>query len=219
MIFLRTLGPLAILALVLACNSASKTTGSACTAAGGTCVGGDVTCTTQPPAGADDCETTPPNPGGFHCCMAWDDAGAPPADEDANAPVGALDAGLGSPATYASMTCAQRTTAADDAVYAASVQAEAIPSDVSCTTNADCVVASNSSTCWNGCGVVLNQTGASQLQALVAQIDATICAAFAADGCKANPPPPCAPLLPSCVKGVCNDFPAPPSNDAGGDAH
>jgi hypothetical protein len=45
---------------------------------------------------------------------------------------------------------------ADNAVFAASNQAEAEPSDMSCTTDGDCAVANNSSICWNGCGVVLN---------------------------------------------------------------
>jgi hypothetical protein len=107
---------------------------------------------------------------------------------------------------------------ADNAVFAASNQAEAEPSDMSCTTDGDCVVANNSSICWNGCGVVLNQTGAAQVESVVAQINATVCATFVADGCQPNPPPPCAPLLPSCVKGTCSDFPEPASDDAGSDA-
>jgi hypothetical protein len=180
-------------------------------------------CATRAPTSADDCETNPPNPGGFYCCITLDDSGSPSSGFDASGPDGtspptALDAGLGPAGSYASLTCAQRTTDADDAVFAASNQAEGEPSDTSCATDSDCVVAGNSSICWNGCGVVLNKAGAAQLQSVVGQINATICATFVADGCKPNPPPPCAPLLPSCVKGTCSDFPGPTSEDAGSGA-
>lgn len=101
----------------------------------------------------------------------------------------------------AALSCSQLTGESQNAV-AAAVSPDA---DVSCTTTADCVVASNSTNCFNGCGVVVNQAGAAALQAAIAQINSTTCATFVADGCVPNVPPPCAPMIPACVNSVCSN--------------
>jgi hypothetical protein len=101
----------------------------------------------------------------------------------------------------AALSCSQLTTESQNAV----ATAVSPGADVSCTTAADCVVASNSTSCFNGCGVVVNQAGAAALQAAIAQINSTTCATFVADGCVPNTPPPCAPTIPSCVNSVCSD--------------
>jgi hypothetical protein len=109
--------------------------------------------------------------------------------------------------------CSERTIAAQNATVAAEWQAEA---NLACQADSDCVVAPNSNACSNSCGVVLNQAGAAQLQAAIAQINATTCANFVDDGCQVNPAPPCTPLLPSCVFGACSGSPLP--DDAGDSA-
>ena len=68
------------------------------------------------------------------------------------------------------------------------------------------------------CGVVVNQAGAAALQATISRVNATTCVGFAADGCQGPIPPPCVPLMPSCVGGTCRDYPGPPGADAGTDA-
>jgi hypothetical protein len=92
----------------------------------------------------------------------------------------------------------------------------------SCTKNSDCVIASSRPACGSSyyCGVVVNQAGAAALDAAVAQVNATTCATFAAEGCVAPllPLPPCLPLTgPYCVAGACSGFPG-PDDDAGADA-
>lgn len=114
----------------------------------------------------------------------------------------------------AGQSCAQRTTDAQNATIAAESQAEA---DLSCATDSDCVLASNSSVCWNSCGVVLNQAGAAQLASAIAQINGTTCATFTADGCEPNPAPPCGAFGAYCVAGQCKGG-GPRAEDAGTDA-
>jgi hypothetical protein len=222
---LRALRSLVLLAAIpVACSSASSSTAtSACRAARGTCVvGPGFRCAVQAPSSAQDCNAAE-SPAGQVCCLSFDDAGASSAGNEAGAEAdgslvpeaAALDAtaapdsepgdaagldvlALGPPDAYAGLTCMQRTVDADNATFAAESQAAQ-----SCTVDADCVIAWNTSVCWNGCGIVLNKAGAAQLSAFIAQINSTICASFIADGCKPNPPPPCAALLPSCVNHVC----------------
>jgi hypothetical protein len=80
--------------------------------------------------------------------------------------------------------------------------------DTSCSTDSDCTVASLQTACFStGCGgIVLNQAGAAQLAAAIANINATTCAGYAANHCVAPCCPDC-PLspIPSCVSGMCKD--------------
>jgi hypothetical protein len=105
-------------------------------------------------------------------------------------------------------TCAQLLSEAQSAVEQASA-------NVVCATAADCVMASNSSDCWNACGVAVNQAGAAALDAALTDVNATTCAAYLAEGCKPNPIPPCVGYDGIyCVAGQCSGF-APPDEDAG----
>ena len=178
MSFLRVLGaPLLLAAILVACGGAlsSGPAGSGCQAAGGSCI--VTACENQAPSSAQDCS---PNGGfgGFFCCLEPADGGG----------------------QNAGPSCAERTSGAEDAAFAGVAQ---VKEDLGCKTDSDCVIANDSNTCWNGCGFVLNQIGAAQLQSVVSQIDATICATFAADGCTAPPSPPCVPLVPFCENGAC----------------
>ncbi len=212
MTFLRILGAVTFLtATAVACSSSSSTTGGACHTAGGTCVlGPGLTCATEAATSAQDCNSAP-TPGGQICCLAFTDAGSVGGDAgsvgspDGAAPSDAAPSdaasnedAFGSADGDSALTCAQRTSAASSAAFAASSK-----DDTTCASDSDCVVADNSSICWNGCGVVLSKSGAAQLAATIAQINATICAEFKADGCTANSPPPCAAHLPKCTNGVC----------------
>lgn len=108
-------------------------------------------------------------------------------------------------------TCAQRTMDSSNAIAAAAQQAEA---DLSCRTDSDCIIAANSTICWNGCGELVNRAGAAQLSTAIANFNATRCATFVADGCQPNPAPGC-PVIPVyCVAGSCSDMPAASGNDA-----
>jgi hypothetical protein len=107
-----------------------------------------------------------------------------------------------------------RTMEAVNAMLAAVTQAQA---NLSCKTDSDCILAPNSSACWLSCGVEVNQAGAAMLQSAISEIDATVCAPFAADGCEQNAAPPCVGGGAYCVAGQCRDFPGPSASDAGGD--
>src|SRR5580692_12394946 len=70
----RVVAVLFLARLATGCNSS---TGSACESAGGTCiVGPGANCARQGSANAQDCNTSPPNPGGGVCCLEFQDAGS-----------------------------------------------------------------------------------------------------------------------------------------------
>jgi hypothetical protein len=78
---MRWFSPLFLLAAIpIACTSSSAPLGSACASAGGTCIPGPKGCAKQAPSSAQDCQTTPPNPGGAFCCLELQDAGSTPQD-------------------------------------------------------------------------------------------------------------------------------------------
>jgi hypothetical protein len=79
------------------------------------------------------------------------------------------------------------------------------------------VLASNDTACNVSCGVVVNEAGAAALDTAVAQVNATTCATFFAEGCKPNPAPPCAPIPGVyCIKGQCSGFPGSACEASGG---
>jgi hypothetical protein len=88
---------------------------SACTSAGGACVGGNVACARTAPASAQDC-TGAPNPPGSTCCLALADAG-PPRDAGAvdggpdNRDSGSNDGGVAPACAAAGGTCINSTVA------------------------------------------------------------------------------------------------------------
>jgi hypothetical protein len=107
-------------------------------------------------------------------------------------------------------TCAQRVSDAQNAVATAEAQAG---TNLSCHSDSDCVLASNTTGCWIACGILENQAGATQLATVIAQINATTCANFTADGCPEPIAPPCGVLPSFCIGGQCTDN---PFADAGG---
>lgn len=98
------------------------------------------------------------------------------------------------------LTCEQLTSEAE--VAAGSAQANAAAA-LACKSNADCTVASTSSTCAPGCGAILTQAGAAQLRGAIAQINMGTCSTFASDHCPANGTPSCQTLVAVCVNGKC----------------
>src|SRR5271155_3547421 len=91
--------PLAWRALVfalplMACNGSGG--GSACASAGGTCLlgSGIVMCAKQAASSAQDCNTSPPNPGGGFCCLEFQEAGAALGTPAADADGSIMDAGV-----------------------------------------------------------------------------------------------------------------------------
>ena len=102
---------------------------------------------------------------------------------------------------------------ADEAVNALS-PAEA---QKSCTKDSDCILVFDDTACFRGCGAIVNLAGAAALDAAIAHVNATTCAAFRAASCGGGPGP-CHPILgPSCVERQCTGLP-PWDVDAGEDA-
>jgi hypothetical protein len=132
------LAPFAAIAVVLA-GACSTSTGSSCGAAGGTCVLGGTFCAKEAASSAQDCNSSPPNPGGAYCCLApADGASGTPAEDGAAgdaAPDGA-DAAAPTPPDAAFVLADAGCTVVVGADF-----------DQSCTTDTDCVTVSAIPTC------------------------------------------------------------------------
>jgi hypothetical protein len=98
----------------------------------------------------------------------------------------------------ATASCAQEQTAA----LAALPSAQGYQS---CQKDSDCVNASNDTHCSGGCGILVNQAGASAISSAIAQVNATICT----PDCPAIalPCPGPTPGGPACLNGACASFP------------
>jgi len=71
----------------------------------------------------------------------------------------------------------------------------------SCTSDSDCVVASNDTVCNHGCGVGVNLAGLAAWDEGVAEIERTVCEA----GCRESDLlPPCLGVAPFCDRGSCS---------------
>jgi hypothetical protein len=72
-----------------------------------------------------------------------------------------------------------------------------------CTTDADCVSVSLSTACVDQCAAAINQEGAQRLPAVIAAVNAEVCAGSTEGHCTLLHPP-CAPARPpACVAGRC----------------
>ena len=101
-------------------------------------------------------------------------------------------------------TCDEQTEAASKEVLAAFTSA-----DLSCATDADCVIASGGSVCTSDClNQVVSVEGAHTIQVAINGVEEGVCADFASQGCVVfQPPCPSPPRSAACLEGACADFP------------
>lgn len=96
------------------------------------------------------------------------------------------------------LSCAEQadraTLAVDQAIAA---------SDLSCTSDQDCVLAPSAGPCADTCGVVISAAASAGLQAALDAVNNTICAKFGSDGCIAPGVPCLTAVIPSCANGLC----------------
>jgi hypothetical protein len=79
-----------------------------------------------------------------------------------------------------------------------------VKNNLSCASDDDCVIASNSTPCFGSCGVFVNRKGAEAVADLITSAGAAACSANGIN-CPINPVPPCAPRRAGCVSNMCND--------------
>jgi hypothetical protein len=72
-----------------------------------------------------------------------------------------------------------------------------------CTSDADCVTINVGTNCFDVCSRAVNKQGAAAVEKAEAQVNATTCATYKADGCKLIPPPCMAPAPAKCNAGKC----------------
>jgi hypothetical protein len=100
-------------------------------------------------------------------------------------------------------SCEEQSQAA--AAYVARA-VEAAQADLSCGSDEDCELVSNSSDCYLSCGVLVSRQGAQSVRAAVDTANAEICDGFVDRGCVALAPPCMFPGFAACVNGACADF-------------
>lgn len=100
---------------------------------------------------------------------------------------------------FGPISCDERTMVASERVGQAVAKA-----DTSCSTDTDCVLASNSiADCYYSCGSIVSQGGQDYLENRLRIIEANICGNVDEEGCFV-PIPPCIGFEPlSCVDGEC----------------
>jgi hypothetical protein len=115
----------------------------------------------------------------------------------------AHDGGSGGASTSGDTTsdselCMQRAKAASDAVQRAVDQA-----DLSCESDTDCEITSNSTRCHPACGALVSSQGRYAVQDAVDTTNQVLCGAFETAGCKAFLPPCEPPGDFGCTAGRC----------------
>jgi hypothetical protein len=96
----------------------------------------------------------------------------------------------------AGATCQERKKAADDQVTAVR------EANLACAMDADCSSVFTSTECGGSCPEPVNAQGVDDVEAAIAEVNATHCANYQADGCP-YAEPSCLQSTPACMGGLC----------------